>query len=343
MHLGAVISVRTTLGAAASSNLPGDGRRVTDLIEPIASLRQAGVDRVRISVDWARLEPRRGHLDRDVIEDYQRLLEQCSGLEVWACLFDGDVPAWFDDEGHFADAKNAARAWPRHVEHVAEHFGDRITAWVPMDRPAQFARAAFIDGRFPPKRTDERIHADVVRNLLVAWRDSWRILHGPQPVVLALDLERVNTDPPDERLVEAARRHDRFVWEVWPRAIVDGVAAIPGFGDRAIEDLARSADAIMAWLPPQGAAADWSRELINRLHESIDLPLGIITRLSAPETSLGHLDQQSEVVHEAIHDGIGIDALWASPALGPEPSGALVDQGGVQSPALTAYLAARDR
>jgi hypothetical protein len=277
---------------------------------------------VRIPFDWARFQPNPTGVDRDVIEQYHALLE-ASPLPVWASLFEGEVPGWFDDAGHFADTRAAGRWWPRFVELIADEFGDAIAGWVPIDRPVQFARSAFAEGRWPPNRRDPIAHRTVDEQLVIAWRNAWRILKGAgRPVLVSLDLERVlriGTRPDD---VAAERRREQLVWELWPRALRDGVieigSALP------IPDLAQSGAGIMAWLPAPGPAADWSAELLRRLATTVDLPLHPVVRLGS-----GDLGQAEGALAGAVHDALGIETLWCSPALMVGTNDGLVDLGGV--------------
>jgi hypothetical protein len=167
---GVAFSTPSTLGTSPSSDLDrSDGNgfltRWADDLDAIADL---GVRAVRLSLDWARLQPRPTELDGEWVEWYGSLLTTAlgSGLEPWLTLYDGSIPKWFDDEGGFGDAVAAGRWWPRWVERVADRFGDAAAGWVPLVR-----------------------HVDNPRSV---WRDTWIALDGGRRVVRPFAL-------PDER------------------------------------------------------------------------------------------------------------------------------------------------
>jgi hypothetical protein len=167
---GAAFDTPSTLGTSASSDLghnEGNGF-LTRWADDLDALAELGVRAVRLSLDWARLQPRPREFDGGWVEWYGSLLTTSLGLglEPWLTLYDGSIPTWFDDEGGFGDAVAAGRWWPRWVERVADQFGDAAAGWVPLV------------GR--------------VDNARPVWRDTWTALRGGRRVARPFAL-------PDER------------------------------------------------------------------------------------------------------------------------------------------------
>jgi Glycosyl hydrolase family 1 len=167
---GAAFSTASTLGTSASSDLgrsEGNGF-LTRWADDLDALAELGVRAVRLSLDWARLQPRPKVLDGEWVEWYGSLLTTSLrlGLEPWLTLYDGSIPTWFDDEGGFGDAVAAGRWWPRWVERIADQFGDAAAGWVPL--------VVSVDNARP------------------VWRDTWTALRGGRRVVRPFTL-------PDER------------------------------------------------------------------------------------------------------------------------------------------------
>jgi hypothetical protein len=165
-HRGAVLATSETFGFSPSADLgPTDGNGFeTRWPDDLIVLADLGLTDVRLTLDWARLQPRPGGLASDWVELYQQILSATDDarLRPWATLHDGSVPRWFDDEGGLTDDEAFVRWWPRWVEQAAEHFGDLVHGWVP------FASIA-ADAPVQP------------------WRDTWGILAGGPAVVASLD------------------------------------------------------------------------------------------------------------------------------------------------------------
>ena len=175
---------------------------------------------MRFPFDWSRLQPRPGRLDDDWREFYGGVLDAGAalGLDVWAWLFEGVQPSWFDDDGGFADERAAGRWWPAWIESAAELFGDRVAGLGAIDDPV--GKLSGPVGRRPAR------HQAMVHHRFDAWRDAWRILRGGPPVATSLRCgmgrPRITPCLPRGRAVQ-----DRLRWRVWMRSLRDGTCAIP--------------------------------------------------------------------------------------------------------------------
>ncbi len=103
---------------------PGDAAGLWDDYERALDLVAAmGLAGVRLTVEWARVEPRRGRLDESALERYGQVVRHASGLglEVDVALVDAAWPSWLGLE-----------AWllPWVVPHVLEH-ARRLVTYLP--------------------------------------------------------------------------------------------------------------------------------------------------------------------------------------------------------------------
>jgi beta-glucosidase len=189
----------------------GNGFR-TRYADDFALLAARGITRHRLTIEWARLAPRAGRWDEDEEAHVRRVLlaARDAGVAVWACLLHGSAPGWFtDDERGWLDDKAATLTWPRHVDRVAEAFGDLVAGWVPIHEPALAARLSHGDGTFPPGRRNDDDHRHARAALLAAEAEAARLLRtGPAPVAVtarpAGERHRAETRDGDDLLVVAA-------------------------------------------------------------------------------------------------------------------------------------------
>ena len=109
----------------------GDGNGfATRHAEDFALYVEHGLTHHRLSLEWARLEPRQGQHDTAEVERYQAMLTAArdTGVSIWACLHHFSLPGWFaDDLGGFRDDRQGRLVWSRHVDWVAETFGDLVS------------------------------------------------------------------------------------------------------------------------------------------------------------------------------------------------------------------------
>lgn len=178
---------RERVGVAPQSG-DGNGFRTT-YAEDVALLAEHGLAALRLTVEWARLEPRRGEWDVAEVDRYLATLRaaRAAGLEVWVTLHHLTLPGWFsEDERGFRDERMARRVWPAHVDRVAEVFGDLVAGWIPVDQPSAYAALAWAD------QDDRRAG---LRELRAANRQAARLLRSASTPV-------ITSHPPDEPVDE---------------------------------------------------------------------------------------------------------------------------------------------
>lgn len=219
----------------------------TRFAEDFRLLAEHGLTHHRLSIDWARIEPQQGRRDRDAIEHYREVLRAArdAGIAIWVCLHHFALPGWFaDDEGGFLDDRARSYYWPRHVDFVAETFGDLVHGWKPINEPFAYAAMAYRSGDYPPGRRDPGDFRKAFRNVLLAGHDAARLLRGGgQPVASIHNLSPVHAAPGDE----ARRRADRldaFMWRSWIGMVRDGILEVPGLAPVENEDFTRSYDLV---------------------------------------------------------------------------------------------------
>ena len=164
---GATLTTATTFGNSDNSNLgptAGNGfyKRWPD---DLALLQDIGITDIRLTFDWARLQPKPGAWSGDWSERFSQMLDAADaiGLRVWATGHEGDEPKWVTNEGGYGADDVATKWWPRYLERLADTFGDRVHGWIPFATVEPDTTAA-------------------------AWSATWSTLGGGAlPVVASLD------------------------------------------------------------------------------------------------------------------------------------------------------------
>ncbi|MGH2683984.1 MAG: family 1 glycosylhydrolase, partial [Actinomycetota bacterium] len=301
----------------------GDGNGfATRYAEDFALYAAHGLTHHRLSLEWARLEPRRGAHAGEAVEHYRAVLQsgRDAGLTMWVCLHQVSLPGWFaDDEGGFLDDGARSGIWQRHVAWCAETFGDLVDGWKPL---------TFEPGGDPT----------LLRSKHLAHRDAWRELRGGGvPVATLHRLSPVHRLGGSDRSGEVTRVAEQAIWTAPIRAMRDGILAVPGLAEEEVPDLQGSADLFgfsyysamgigedgsVVPYPPDARVgplgyAPWSEGLgvvLHRLDEELpDTPLliaehGVGTdddrwRVDTLRESLGQVD-------EAVGDGVDVRGFF---------------------------------
>lgn len=225
----------------------GDGNGIAtnhgDDFEILAGL---GMSRVRLTLEWSRLEPEPGRLDLDAFDRYDDLLLSArrAGLSVIATLHHGTSPGWFaEDTPGFRDPKRRELDWSRHVDRCAERYDALVDTWVPIDDPIGWALRGFLLGSRPPGRRDPEAFMAAVEGALRANHRAWELLaSGTTPVMGVFGCPTIFGRGPD---ATAQQRwwHDLLIGS-WISAHRDGELLLPGTTPREAPELAGAFDLI---------------------------------------------------------------------------------------------------
>lgn len=195
-------------------------------------LAEHGLTEHRLSIEWARIEPFEGRRDSDAVDHYTDLLRAArdAGVRVWVCLHHFTLPGWFsDDLGGFLDEKARRYHWARHVDFVAETFGDLVAGWKPVNEPVAYAGAGWLTGEHPPGRRDLGAFLEALEATHLANHEAWRLLRsGDQPVATIHNLSPLEPVDASPEARAATDQADEVFWRSWIRAMREGVLQLPG-------------------------------------------------------------------------------------------------------------------
>ncbi|WP_260620005.1 glycoside hydrolase family 1 protein [Corynebacterium anserum] len=133
----------------------------------------------RVSVEWARIEPRPGHFDEQAlqryVQEYQDLKER--GVQPLVTLHHFSHPLWFEDLGAFTREENVS-IFLRFARVVVEHLGSIVDDWVTINEPNVYATQAFLFNETPPggKANWRRLRC-TLRNMAMAHIKCYELIH----------------------------------------------------------------------------------------------------------------------------------------------------------------------
>ncbi len=144
---------------------------------------QLGLNALRLSVEWSRIEPRPGEWDGGALERYRGMLSALRqrNLLPIVCLHHFTHPLWFEDAGAFT-ARGAPEVFERFVRRVLAELGDLCQMWVTFNEPNVYSGLGYVMGEFPPGRTgDLRGAILALSGMGAAHARAYRAIHELQP------------------------------------------------------------------------------------------------------------------------------------------------------------------
>ena len=307
----------------------------TNFHDDLALIASLGVTDVRITIEWARVEPLEGKVDTEALDRYSDIVHHARsvGLRPWLTLHHTSLPGWFsEDTKGFADERGREYHWLRQVDRCAERFADAAAGWTPIDDPIGWAlRSHWLASRPPGRRArgdaallsfyeaaEGALQADHLgaRHLRAGGATTMAV-RGVPTIFAALDDERSELER------RAAQAHVKWwaavLFDSWVAMNVDGELVLPdrqGHRDQAwVEDfdiiglafdhpISVDRTGTLRPYPSNAATSDAGfcplpEELgvvIHRMAERLDTPLAI----AANGISTTNDDWRSEVLDETL-------------------------------------------
>jgi beta-glucosidase len=138
--------------------------------DDVRLLTEIGLNAYRMSVEWARIEPRRGYFDQTALDTYRRQIEALAqaGVEPLVTLHHFTNPLWLAEQGGWVNPDVAQRL-ADYADRVVRQLGDLVRWWVTINEPSILAIKGYLEGSWPPHRAqDLRGYLRLMRNAVRA-------------------------------------------------------------------------------------------------------------------------------------------------------------------------------
>ena len=325
---------------AGRAPISGDGNGfAARYAEDFGLLAGLGLTHHRLSIEWARVEPASGEHDQAAVEHYRAVLTAArdAGVTPWVCLHHFTLPRWFAAEGGFLGESGRANAWARHVDFVAETFGDLVGGWQPVNEANYYARLGYGGGRFPPGHDDREEVAIIDEAILLANAEAAvRLRQTGAPVASIFGLSAIVPQDDDPATAGYADALHSMLWEPGLGLFRDGTLHVRRREPVHRPDLAGGFDLIgfsyysamgvkqgrVAVHPPDapvsplgyGIWADGLGLVLDRLHTEVPGTALLVAEYGvgtdADKVRASYIDRGLEVVHEAIARGVDVRGFF---------------------------------
>lgn len=105
----------------------------------------------RLSVEWARIEPKAGEFDQEAIAHYRAVLTalRARNIRPFVTIWHFTLPDWFAESGGF-ERTDAPDIFARYAVFVVSMLGDLCDHFSTMNEPNVFASNGWLRGTWPP-------------------------------------------------------------------------------------------------------------------------------------------------------------------------------------------------
>lgn len=146
--------------------------------EDIALLNKLKIKDYRMSVEWARIEPKQGQFNKDAIDHYRHEIQLMKdlGIEILLTLHHFSHPQWFEDLGGFEKEKNVD-IFIKFVAYVVKNLGDLVSDYCTINEPSVFAVNGYFFGEWLNEEKSLFKTINVMNVLAAAHLKSYLLIH----------------------------------------------------------------------------------------------------------------------------------------------------------------------
>ncbi len=191
--------------------------------DDVALQKTLGLGAYRLSIEWARIEPRPGEIDRDALETYARMLGALrdARIEPMVTLHHFTLPLWLARRGGVLAADFAER-FALFARVAVDALGDLCRLWITINEPNVLAAHAYLLGVWPPGEKNALHALRAHYALLEAHVAAYRVLKQARGDAVAVGVAHHLRVTEPER---AGERGDRLAARAFAHVFNDAFAA----------------------------------------------------------------------------------------------------------------------
>jgi len=132
----------------------------------------------RFSIEWSRIEPEEGKINKGEIEHYRQVLIALKEreLEPFVTLYHWTLPIWLEKKGGWLNPK-APYYFDRYVKVISENLFDHVNFWITLNEPNVYASNSYLRGIWPSQKKNVFKYFEILNNLAKAHQLAYKSLH----------------------------------------------------------------------------------------------------------------------------------------------------------------------
>lgn len=145
----------------------------------------------RLSIEWARIEPKEGEYNEAELDHYEKVLQSAKahGLTTFVTLHHYTNPKWFISKGGFTKSANVHH-FTEYAKVAVKRLSEYADFWITFNEPEIYASHSYLLGKYPPRKRSLWLCWKTIRNLIKAHNLTSGYIrhHIKKPVSMAYHL-----------------------------------------------------------------------------------------------------------------------------------------------------------
>ena len=137
--------------------------------EDVALMKELGLNAYRFSINWCRIVPERGTINKKGLAFYQGLVKELkqAGIKPVVTLYHWDLPLWAEKEGGWANPQ-IVDWFLEYASAVIDALSSKVDCWITFNEPLCFLGLGYAMGIHAPFRKEQEVFPLCVKNMLLA-------------------------------------------------------------------------------------------------------------------------------------------------------------------------------
>lgn len=131
----------------------------------------------RLSIEWSRIQPEENRWDDNALNHYREILRglRIRGIEPIITLHHFTEPLWLSEIGGWENDLIVS-LFATYISRVVEALKEYCNYWIPINEPNVLAHQGYIEGNFPPGKSDLSLSFKVLSNMVKAHIASYETI-----------------------------------------------------------------------------------------------------------------------------------------------------------------------
>jgi len=144
--------------------------------------KSLGLNALRLSIEWSRVEPKKGKFDEKAIKHYLRMIRALKkiGMEPFITLWHWPLPLWLSKSGGWKNKKTVSY-FCRYAKKICQRLKGKVKFIITINEPEIYAGASYHQGVWPPQEKSWISYFRVLEHLIVAHKKSYYIIKKISP------------------------------------------------------------------------------------------------------------------------------------------------------------------
>lgn len=146
--------------------------------EDIDLMKDMGIKSYRFGIEWARLFPAEGVVDKEAVDHYRQEIQYMvdCGIQPLLTIHHFSNPMWFENKGGFENSNNL-KYYLELVELTVRSYGDLVSDFVTINEPNIYAYNGWFFGAWPPGKKSMMLTGVVSSNLVYCHIKAYEMIH----------------------------------------------------------------------------------------------------------------------------------------------------------------------